>query len=115
MAGSKCCINLIYACDKKDSKIFVQKNSSMKKTIPYCFLVFLVASSCNNVRQPKGNDNQVKTIVKDTSVFRGYAQVNGIKMYYEIHGQGQPIVLIHGGGSTIETTFGRVIPIMAQH
>jgi len=31
----------------------------------------------------------------------GYAPVNGLKMYYEIHGTGQPLVLIHGGfGST---------------
>jgi pimeloyl-ACP methyl ester carboxylesterase len=27
----------------------------------------------------------------------GYAPVNGLKMYYEIHGQGQPLILIHGG------------------
>jgi len=45
---------------------------------------------------------------------KGYAQVNGIKMYYEIHGQGKPLVLIHGGGSTIESTFGRVIPMFAK-
>jgi pimeloyl-ACP methyl ester carboxylesterase len=32
-----------------------------------------------------------------------YAEVNGIKMYYEIHGAGKPLVLIHGGGSTIQT------------
>ncbi len=43
-----------------------------------------------------------------------YAQVNGIKMYYEIHGQGQPLVLIHGGGSTLNTTFGRIIPALAK-
>jgi pimeloyl-ACP methyl ester carboxylesterase len=44
----------------------------------------------------------------------GYANVNGIKMYYEIHGEGKPLVLIHGGGSTIETTFGRVLPMFAE-
>lgn len=44
----------------------------------------------------------------------GYADVNGIKMYYEIYGEGKPLVLIHGGGSTIQTTFGRLIPILAQ-
>jgi pimeloyl-ACP methyl ester carboxylesterase len=38
-----------------------------------------------------------------------YASVNGLKMYYEIHGTGTPLVLIHGGGSTIQTTFGRVL------
>lgn len=26
-----------------------------------------------------------------------YADVNGIKLYYEIHGHGEPLVLIHGG------------------
>lgn len=36
-------------------------------------------------------------------------------MYYEIFGQGKPLILIHGGGSTIETTFGTVIPMMAKH
>ncbi len=39
----------------------------------------------------------------------GYAFVNGLKMYYEIHGSGTPLVLIHGGGSTLQTTFGRVL------
>ncbi len=44
----------------------------------------------------------------------GYAAVNGINMYYEIHGQGNmPLVLIHGGGSTIETSFGTILPLLA--
>ncbi|MEI9807220.1 MAG: alpha/beta hydrolase [Bacteroidota bacterium] len=36
-------------------------------------------------------------------------------MYYEIHGHGKPLVLIHGGGSTIQTSFGRIIPLLAKH
>ena len=44
-----------------------------------------------------------------------YANVNGIKMYYEIHGEGKPLVLIHGGGSTIQTTFGTTLPMLATH
>jgi pimeloyl-ACP methyl ester carboxylesterase len=43
-----------------------------------------------------------------------YAEVNGINMYYEIHGSGSPLVLIHGGGSTINTTFGQVLPALAS-
>ena len=31
----------------------------------------------------------------------GYAPVNGLKMYYEIHGQGDPVVLLHGSFMTI--------------
>jgi pimeloyl-ACP methyl ester carboxylesterase len=44
----------------------------------------------------------------------GYAPVNGLKMYYEIHGNGVQLVLIHGGGSTIQTSFGRVIDSIAK-
>lgn len=44
----------------------------------------------------------------------GHAPVNGIEMYYEVHGEGNiPLVLIHGGGSTIESNFGRMIPLFA--
>jgi pimeloyl-ACP methyl ester carboxylesterase len=43
-----------------------------------------------------------------------YATVNGLKMYYEIHGSGKPLVLLHGGGSTIMSTFGRILPELAK-
>jgi pimeloyl-ACP methyl ester carboxylesterase len=45
----------------------------------------------------------------------GRAPVNGIEMYYEVHGprDGVPLVLLHGGGSTIEVTWSRVLPIFA--
>jgi len=43
-----------------------------------------------------------------------YATVNGLKMYYEIHGTGNPLVLLHGGGSTIYTTFGAILPLLAN-
>lgn len=44
----------------------------------------------------------------------GYSEVNGLKMYYEIYGQGKPLVLIHGGGSTIQSNYGKVIPLFAE-
>ena len=42
-----------------------------------------------------------------------YADVNGMSMYYEVHGAGYPLVLIHGGGSTLYTTFGKILPMLA--
>ena len=46
----------------------------------------------------------------------GHAPVNGLEMYYEIHGSGTlPLVLIHGGGSTIESTFGAILPLFAAY
>jgi len=45
----------------------------------------------------------------------GHEKVNGINMYYEIYGEGEiPLVMIHGGGSTIQSTFGRLIPFLAK-
>lgn len=50
------------------------------------------------------------------SFTNGYANVNGLKLYYEIHGHGigEPLVILHGGGSTINTTFGKVLPDLAS-
>jgi pimeloyl-ACP methyl ester carboxylesterase len=42
-----------------------------------------------------------------------YAEVNGIRMYYEIHGAGRPLVLLHGGVGAIEM-FGEVLPRLAE-
>lgn len=64
-------------------------------------------------RTAEGSDTAAPT---DTgSQARGqYATVNGLKMYYEIHGTGQPLVLLHGGLSNIETDFGKVLPVLAR-
>ena len=47
----------------------------------------------------------------------GRAPLNGIRMYYEIYGDaaGPPLVLLHGGGSTIEVTYGQILPFFARH
>src|SRR5919199_4678274 len=42
-----------------------------------------------------------------------YAEVNGLEMYYEIHGTGQLLILLHGGVGAIEM-FGEVLPLLAQ-
>ena len=44
-----------------------------------------------------------------------YAAVNGLKMYYEIHGKGMPLVLLHGGGSTIASNWSRILPELAKN
>jgi pimeloyl-ACP methyl ester carboxylesterase len=44
----------------------------------------------------------------------GYAPVNGIKVYYEVYGEGKPIVLLHGAFMTIETNWGELIPELSK-
>jgi pimeloyl-ACP methyl ester carboxylesterase len=43
-----------------------------------------------------------------------YADVNGIKLYYEIHGKGKPLVVLHGGLGAFEM-FAPVLPVLADH
>src|SRR5262249_48958506 len=45
---------------------------------------------------------------------RAYASINGLSMYYEIHGTGAPLVLLHGGSSTTETSLAGVIPTLSK-
>ncbi len=52
----------------------------------------------------------------EAAIDHGYAPVNGVNMYYEVHGRGDiPLVLVHGGGSTIETSFGVILPLLAAN
>ena len=44
-------------------------------------------------------------------VSSGYADVNGIQLYHEIYGEGEPLVLIHGGLTTIGETQGWLQPL----
>src|SRR5436189_3454494 len=42
-----------------------------------------------------------------------YAEVNGLKLYYETHGAGRPLILLHGGLGSGEM-FGPVLPQLAE-
>ncbi|WP_295714239.1 alpha/beta hydrolase [Mucilaginibacter sp.] len=44
----------------------------------------------------------------------GYAPVNGIKVYYEVYGEGKPLVLLHGAFMTIEMNWGQLIPELSK-
>lgn len=44
----------------------------------------------------------------------GYAPVNGIKIYYEVYGEGKPLVLLHGAFYTIEMNWGQLIPELSK-
>ncbi len=48
-----------------------------------------------------------------TTAKSGYASINGLQLYYEMYGQGHPLILLHGGLGSIEM-FGEVLPLLAQ-
>lgn len=85
----------------------------MKQTGVIITLIFFLVTSCyaqENMQQ------KMAIATKSSLTFKsGYSAVNGLKMYYEIYGQERPLVLVHGGGSTIQTNFEKVIPLLARN
>jgi pimeloyl-ACP methyl ester carboxylesterase len=81
-------------------------------------VVVTVMVSC----QPQQKENQPTPMAsKDTVVSQnikptehGFADVNGLKMYYEVYGQGKPIVLLHGSYMSIPLNWSGIIPRLAK-
>jgi len=45
-----------------------------------------------------------------------WTEVNGHRFYYERYGSGRPLVLLHGGGESVHSSFGPVLPgFVAKH
>ncbi|MEW6144249.1 MAG: alpha/beta hydrolase [Thermodesulfobacteriota bacterium] len=83
------------------------------KTLNTFILILTLALVVGCKSGEEADDGAVDTLKK-----RGYAPVNGLKMYYEVHGasngRNPPLVLLHGGGSTIDTSFGEVLRSFAR-
>ena len=85
----------------------------MKQIALIFSLTILILTNCNAQKSKK---QRMAMEMKNSLIFKnGYSEVNGLKMYYEIYGQGKPIILIHGGGSTIQTNFEKIIPLLAKN
>lgn len=61
----------------------------------------MAAASLSHAQQLKPNSS-------------GYAPANGTTVYYEVYGNGKPIVLLHGAYHTIEMNWGALIPELAK-
>jgi pimeloyl-ACP methyl ester carboxylesterase len=78
----------------------VFKGSNVLKPVLIIALLFFT------VFQSKGQQNKPAE--------SGYAPVNGIKVYYEVYGEGKPLVLLHGSFYTIEMNWGQLIPELSK-
>ena len=73
------------------------------KLIKFLFLIVIIM-----VTAAKSNAQQLKPSSS------GYAPANGTKVYYEVYGEGKPIVLLHGAYYTIEMNWAQLIPELAK-
>jgi pimeloyl-ACP methyl ester carboxylesterase len=86
----------------------------MKNNFSFLATLAMLLISCSS---GTGNNNRNMATANNnkTGFDSGYCNVHGLRMYYEIYGKGEPVVLIHGGGSTIQTSFGRIIPALSKN
>jgi pimeloyl-ACP methyl ester carboxylesterase len=71
------------------------------------------ATALPKLAQADNTETMEGTAMTTTRPASGYAPVNGIELYYEIHGSGKPLVLLHGGFGSIEM-FGPVLTELSK-
>ena len=92
----------------------------MNKCLLYSVIILVVTllASC----QPQHKESQsspaaaIDTAATQTikAAETGYAEVDGLKMYYEVYGQGSPVVLLHGSYMNIPMNWAHIIPLLAK-
>ena len=78
----------------------INRDSKILKSAVMLAMLFLTTFQSNG-QQVKPTDS-------------GYAPVNGTKVYYEVYGEGKPIILLHGAFYTIEMNWGELIPALSK-
>ena len=77
-------------------------------------IVIALFLSCQ--QEIKNQSDSPKDIVTTKTIKpseTGYANLNGLKMYYEVYGKGKPIVLLHGSYMTIPLNWSDIIPMFS--
>ena len=78
----------------------VFKGSDLPQTVLILAVLFFTVLQSNGQQNKPANS--------------GYVPVNGIKVYYEVYGEGRPIVLLHGAFYTIELNWAQLIPELSK-
>jgi pimeloyl-ACP methyl ester carboxylesterase len=93
----------------------------MKKHVTHRFFpaLLLMAVACQPApkgsQSPAGAPSPLPAIESMKPAASGYADVNGLKLYYEVYGKGKPIVLLHGSYMTIPMNWAHAIPLFARN
>lgn len=85
----------------------------MSKTVLTAFLVAAAAVFAAPNIDLTQKANVAEGTTKPAPTDSGYVAINGVNYYYEIHGEGEPLLLLHGGLGSIDM-FGTVLPMLAE-
>jgi len=90
-------------------KLLIMKKNVIKSAL-ICLALALVIAGCGDSQQQSSSENKNDSTSanshaddnRSADTVKAYASVNGLKMYYEITGTGQPVLLLHGGFGNTE-------------
>ena len=80
-------------------KSLIKKHNLLNSILLITIIMFTASTAKGQQVKPSGS---------------GYVPANGTKVYYEVYGEGKPIVLLHGAFMTIETNWGQLIPELSK-
>ncbi|QQT25110.1 alpha/beta hydrolase [Sphingobacterium spiritivorum] len=85
----------------KLEKVMINLLYERNLIVIYLITIIMTMASSSHGQQIKPTDS-------------GYAAANGTKVYYEIYGEGRPVILLHGAYMTIDLNWGQLIPELSR-
>ncbi|HSB93764.1 MAG TPA: alpha/beta hydrolase [Flavitalea sp.] len=89
-------------------------NKQLLTNLTLAILVTVMASCQSDTKGVKTISTASIDTGKIQPTEKGYADINGLKMYYEVFGTGKPIVLLHGSFMNIPMNWSTFIPLLAK-
>jgi pimeloyl-ACP methyl ester carboxylesterase len=81
----------------------------LKRILSTLIILSVTCVAGSSIAQNAGHDTM------STAIESGYASVNGVDLYYEIHGAGSPLVLLHGGVAPAEVFGAPLVELAKTH
>jgi pimeloyl-ACP methyl ester carboxylesterase len=99
--------------------VFVNNTTTLHRAAAAILLAAMLSAGCDSSNRPNVAIDKTAAVPSPSPAAvvktANYASVNGLNMYYEVHGTGRPLVLLHGAFTTIESAWDKLLPELAKN